>query len=353
MRIYSPITFVYIHTGSNFWRIANIFTNTQLNVGRNRNYRNELCFRGKNDAVPARNGGRMSYTSKPLEELSIMDDFLMNAVAADAEVGIPFCQKVLSVLLQREIGTVRIVAQRTIPALTPNLRGIRMDVEVAESMDGTEGSPVWNLYDLEPHLQKDIHLPRHNRFYQAKIDSRYMKRGDDDFAGMPNLYVITITNFDPFGYGYMMYHISNQCREVPELSYGDGLQFIYFYTEGKKGGNADIQAMLKYFKDSTEENATTDIIKEVHRYVSRVKVLPEVRQEYMKFDEIMYYAKKDGQIEARVQDIMDLLEDYGEMPGEVRKRLEEETNLNVLKSWHKIAAKAQSMQEFVDKMDSK
>lgn len=98
----------------------------------------------------------MSYTNKSLEELDIMDDFLMNAVAADAEVGIPFCQKVLSVLLQREIGQVRIVTQRTIPALTPNLRGIRMDVEIEESLDGTEeGLPALNLYDLEPHLQKD------------------------------------------------------------------------------------------------------------------------------------------------------------------------------------------------------
>lgn len=312
------------------------------------------AFVVKYDAVPARNGGRMSYTNKPLEELDIMDDFLMNAVAADAEVGIPFCQKVLSVLLQREIGQVRIVTQRTIPALTPNLRGIRMDVEIEESMDETEGGlPALNLYDLEPHLQKDIHLPRHNRFYQAKIDSRYMKSGDDDFARMPNLYVITITNFDPFGYDYMMYQISNRCREVPELSYEDGLQFIYFYTEGKKGGTAEIQAMLKYFEDSTEANATTDVIREVHSYVSRVKVLPEVRQEYMKFDEIMYYAKRDGKIEARVQSILELLEDYGEIPEEVRQRLEEETNLSVLKEWVKIAARAQSIQEFVDKMDAK
>lgn len=176
------------------------------------------------------------------------------------------------------------------------------------------------VYDLEPHLQ---------------------------------IYVITITNFDPFGYDYMMYQIDNQCREVPELSYEDGLQFIYFYTKGKKGGTADIQAMLKYFEDSTEANATTDAIKAVHSYVSRVKVLPEVRQEYMKFDEIMYYAKRDGKIEARVQSILELLEDYGEIPEEVRQRLEGETNLGVLKEWHKIAARAQSIQEFVDKIDAK
>lgn len=80
---------------------------------------------------------------------------------------------------------------------------------------------------------------------------------------------------------------------------------------------------------------------------------PEVRQEYMKFDEIMYYAKRDGKIEARVQDILELLEDYGEIPEEIRQRLEEETNLGVLKEWVKIAARAQSIQEFADKMDAK
>jgi len=29
----------------------------------------------------------MNYTIKPFEELDIIDDFLMNAIAADAEVG--------------------------------------------------------------------------------------------------------------------------------------------------------------------------------------------------------------------------------------------------------------------------
>lgn len=76
----------------------------------------------------------MAYTKRKLEELNIMDDFLMNAVATDEEVGVPFCREILSVLLQREIGEIRVVSQRTIPALTPTLRGIRIDVEVIEDV---------------------------------------------------------------------------------------------------------------------------------------------------------------------------------------------------------------------------
>lgn len=292
----------------------------------------------------------MSYTRKTFEELDIMDDFLMNAVATNQDVGIPFCQKVLSVLLQRKIGKIRVVAQRMIPPLTPELRGIRMDVEVEEFADEEnvgEGFPALNIYDLEPHLQKDTQLVRHNRFYQAKIDSRYMKSGEHDFVKLPNLYVITITSFDPFGYDYMMYTIGNECKEVKELDYDDGLQFVYFYTGGRKGGNAEIRAMLQYFQNSKEENVTSEAVREIHEYVKQVKIQPEVKQEYMKFDEIMYYAKRDGKIES----IIELLEEHGEVSEELKDRMEWHGTPDNLKRWLKLASNVSTIQEFEQKMD--
>lgn len=74
----------------------------------------------------------MGYTRKPLEELDLIDDFLLNEVTTNREVAEPFCKTVLSVLLQKEIGKLRIVAQRTIPAPNPTMRGIRIDVEIEE-----------------------------------------------------------------------------------------------------------------------------------------------------------------------------------------------------------------------------
>ena len=179
----------------------------------------------------------MSVTKKKLEELDVMDDFLMSAIASNPEVGVPFCRRLLSVLLQREIGQVRVMAQYSIPAATPGLRGIRMDVEVEEIVkdkeSGEEG--IANVYDVEPHLEDKCNLPRRNRFYQAKIDGSHMVSGQKDFSALPNLYVITITDYDPFGLDYMMYTIHNKCEEVPDMQYNDGLQFIYFYTEGIYG----------------------------------------------------------------------------------------------------------------------
>lgn len=67
----------------------------------------------------------MGYTKKPFEELDVMDDYLINVIATDQEVGEAFCRRVISVLLQREIGKIRVMAQFTIPAPAPKRRGIR------------------------------------------------------------------------------------------------------------------------------------------------------------------------------------------------------------------------------------
>ncbi len=297
----------------------------------------------------------MAYTKRSLEELNIMDDFLINAVATDEEVGIPFCREVLSVLLQRKIGTIRVVSQRTIPALTPKLWGIRMDIEVVEDLTSEEHLPAMNIYDLEPHLPEDMDLLRHNRFYQAKIDSRYLKSGERDFSKLPNLYVITILNYDPFGYGYMMYNVCNQCKEVPELEYEDGLFYIYFYTDGTKGGTPEIKAMLNYFKKSTQDNATDEATRKVHDYTKKVKIQPEVRDAYMKYEDIIYYerreAAKTATLNTTIGCICDLLEDYGEIPDSIMDKLNNEKDLKVLAKWLKLAAKSDSMEEFAEKIN--
>ena len=253
----------------------------------------------------------MSYTNKPFEELDVLDNFLMNAIAMNQEVGEAFCRKVLSVLLQRKIGKVKVVAQYTLPAQNPRYRGIRMDVKVEHS--------------------------------------RYMKRGDDDFSRMPNLFVITILNFDPFGYDYMMYTFENHCAEV------EGLKFIYFYTGGTKGGNGNIKTMLQYLHHSTADNAMDDTAKELHGYVSRVKTAPEIKEEYMRFEEFLAYERKEAAQEAaqdtRIQSILELLEDYGEIPESLKEELQC-ADSDTLRRYHKLAAKADSIEAFTEMLCS-
>ncbi len=311
--------------------------------------------------------------NKPFEELDVIDDFLINAIASDPNVGEPFCRTVLSVLLQRKISKLHIVAQKAIPAFFPEFRGIRMDVEIQEDItyDNEDNTgPAMNIYDLEPHLQKDVDFPRHNRFYQAKIDSNLMKSGDNDFSRMPNLYVLTITNFDIFGEDYMMYSFHNRCDEIPELEYNDGLKFIYFYTGGNKGGSREIQAMLRYLQNSNTENISDEATKEVHNYVKQVKVLPEVKREYMRFEELMLYAQQkgeaiglakgeaegrakgeaEGRAEGTRNSLIILLREIDTIPDSLIERINQESDLETLNSWLKLAAKSNSINSFLENM---
>ena len=240
----------------------------------------------------------MSYTNKTLEELNVLDDFLMNAIVATPEIGEVFCKTVLSVLLQKKIGRIKVVSQRMIPPYTPEHRGIRMDVEVQELEAGEKAKMPASIYDIEPSLRRNVNLPRHNRFYQAKIDSRHLKSGEEDFVNLPNLYVLTITNYDPFGYDYMMYRIRNRCMEVSDLQYDDGLEFVYFYTGGHKGGDAGIKSMLNYLQNSHRENAVDMATEKINEIVERVRSLPEVRNEYMTLGDIIDCEREEAAEEA-------------------------------------------------------
>ncbi len=296
----------------------------------------------------------MRRTKKPLQELNLMDDFLVNAVTTNNEVAEPFCRRVLSVLLQRKIGKLHVVAQRIIPAPAPDKRGIRMDVEIEEFLPEEPltpdvARPVY-VYDLEPHQRDEIDLLHHNRFYQAKIDSRYLKSGEQNFSKMPELFVITITDYDPFGQDYMMYTVKNQCLEVPELVYNDGLQFLYFYTGGSKGGNAEMKAMLNYFKSSTLPNAVTKATREIHEYIRRVKISPEVEVAYMKYDDLRFRNNREGHREECQENILELLEELETIPESVRDTVMSQRDMSTLKLWLKLAAKATTIADWESKI---
>ena len=286
---------------------------------------------------------------RSLEDLNVIDDFLMNAAASDREGGEEFCRLVLSTLLEREVGKIHVNAQKVIPAGAPNLRGIRMDVEVIES-----AGELINVYDIEPCRYHKRGLEKSNRFYQAKIDSRYMESGERDFTKLPNLYIITILPYDPFGENYMMYQIINQCLEVPGLEYKDGLRYIYFNTTGKKGGSPAIRELLQYFQNSTETNARSERLQRIHEHIKKVKVLPEVREEFMRLDDIIYYEREEAAEKAdqnrAVEYILELLEDCGEVSEELKNKIKAQTDKEILRRWHKLAARAESLEEFEAKM---
>ena len=99
----------------------------------------------------AKRGSFMKKKQK-LEDLNVLNDFLLSAIANDPDVAEPFFRDVLSVLLEREIGEVTVRAQMVIPGDNLRLRGIRMDVEILEE----DNSPAkCRIYNLESQMYEE------------------------------------------------------------------------------------------------------------------------------------------------------------------------------------------------------
>ena len=113
--------------------------------------------------------------SKELKELDVLSNSMMNAIANDPDVSEPFFRLLLSILLEIEIGRITVQAQSVVPGDMPKLRGIRLDVEVTEHLEENGKTANCRIYNVEPQLYVD-NLPKRSRFYQAKKDSKRLKR---------------------------------------------------------------------------------------------------------------------------------------------------------------------------------
>ena len=59
--------------------------------------------------------------------------------------------------------------------------------------------------------------------------------------------------------------------------------------------------------------------------------------------------REDGKIEGKIEDILDLLGDLGEIPIALKVRIKKETNIEELSKLHRYAAKCKSIDEFMQK----
>ena len=79
-----------------------------------------------------------------------------------------------------------------------------------------------------------------------------------------------------------------------------------------------------------------------------------MREEYMLWEEKLYYEREEASetaaLKQRKEDILELLEDYGEIPERLRARIEAETEPEVLARWHKLAARCGSVSAFEEQM---
>ena len=127
--------------------------------------------------------------------------------------------------------------------------------------------------------------------------------------------------------------------------------------------------MFEYLKQSTEEVAVRHQDEKILKIHERVKYLKRDRKleaGYMTMEEYIHQeAERRAKLMAEsmvksmaesmaasrvAQNILALLEDLGTLPDQTKERLAKEQNEDVLSAWLKLAARADSIEEFQSKM---
>ena len=286
--------------------------------------------------------------SKTLQELNLTDDFLFDVASEELEN----CKAIIELTTGLRLKSLKWKSGQKVIHNLPGKRGVRLDF-IAESEDG-------RIFDVEMQNRNEGNIPKRTRFYQALIDAPILKSGERGFDKMNPLYIIIICNYDPYGKKKYCYTFDNQCKEVPGLRLGDEVTKLLLSTKGENEEEVskELVDFLHYVTESNENGLPDECderLKRLHESIREIKASADMEVEYMKMEEreriIRDEGKQIGIINGKIESVLELLEDKGEVPEKVKAEIFAETDPEVLKKWLRLAAKSETIEEFCKEID--
>ena len=286
--------------------------------------------------------------SKTLQELNLTDDFLFDVATEKLEN----CKAIIELTTGLRLKSLKWKSGQKVIHNLPGKRGVRLDF-IAESEDG-------RIFDVEMQNRNEGNIPKRTRFYQALIDAPILKSGERGFDKMNPLYIIIICNYDPYGKKKYCYTFDNQCKEVPGLRLGDEVTKLLLSTKGENEEEVskELVDFLHYVTESNENGLPDECderLKRLHESIREIKASADMEVEYMKMEEreriIRDEGKQIGIINGKIESVLELLEDKGEVPEKVKAEIFAETDPEVLKKWLRLAAKSETIEEFCKEID--
>ena len=286
--------------------------------------------------------------SKTLQELNLTDDFLFDVATEELEN----CKAIIELTTGLRLKSLKWKSGQKVIHNLPGKRGVRLDF-IAESEDG-------RIFDVEMQNRNEGNIPKRTRFYQALIDAPILKSGERGFDKMNPLYIIIICNYDPYGKKKYCYTFDNQCKEVPGLRLGDEVTKLLLSTKGENEEEVskELVDFLHYVTESNENGLPDECderLKRLHESIREIKASADMEVEYMKMEEreriIRDEGKQIGIINGKIESVLELLEDKGEVQEKVKAEIFAETDPEVLKKWLRLAAKSETIEEFCKEID--
>ena len=290
---------------------------------------------------------------KQLKELTIKDNFMFGAVMMNEDN----CKGLLERVLQIKIDYVEISKEKSI-VYHPEYKGVRLDV-YAKDENHTR-------YNVEMQVQKKSALGKRSRYYQSQMDMEMLLTGED-YAGLPNTYVIFICDFDPIGEGKYRYTFRTKCEELLGMNLEDGRTTVFLNTHGKNESEVpkELVTFLKYVKADlagSEEAFDDSYVEQLQNFIRKIKGSREMEERFMIFEEMLKEEHAQGLEEGRREGLVEgcvstlketlllFLKNFGEVPNEISEQIQLQQETEVLKHWMKIAFQSETLDEFIQKM---
>ena len=224
--------------------------------------------------------------AKPIEELTITDDFMFGAVMSYPQ----YCKPLLEIALGVRIRRIEYPELQKAINERYGSKSVRLDAYVEDDA-GT-------VYDVEIQTTDKKNLPERMRYYQSLIDLRILEKGED-YTALRRSFVIFICTYDPFGKGRYAYTFENRCREDSGVALGDKSAKIVLNTKGRVGeAGGDLKALLRYMDGAAPESPYT---RALDAAVTEIRADKKWRREYMVLNELLRENRRMGRYQMQVE----------------------------------------------------
>lgn len=225
-----------------------------------------------------------------IDNFTLMSDIFMRNVFKKKEC----LEYVLQIILQNHK---LFIAEHIIQKDYKNLQGRSAVMDcVARDADG-------QYFNIEIQQENEGASPNRARYNSGLMDMNMLNPGQD-FDELTENYVIFITRNDILGYGLAIYHVERVILEVDGF-FGDGTHIIY--VNSKIQEDTELGRLMHDFHCKKAEDMYSRIL------ADRVYELKETQKgvEFMcqEMEQIYYEGEKSGELKARKETAMLLVED--------------------------------------------
>ena len=167
-----------------------------------------------------------------------------------------------------------------------------------------------NIYDVEVQIGDKNNHERRLRYYRTAIDWSYLEKGKD-YSELPELYLIFISDFDPFDLDKVHYEIAQYVKET-DREYDSGVHIHYFNT--KVEDETFLSELMQYMKNSDPDNNNVGALSRqvnYHKYQNEeVGSMCKAVEDYAKLrkEEGRIEGKEEGIIQGKIEAVKNMLQ---------------------------------------------